>query len=163
MKARAALFPALIVLSLIVSLLALPQYSQAGTPVGTVCFQDSLGDTWFLDFGRFDSGLNFDVHGFRIGTTACNGTFVQPVSGTATLDGNTIVFGVWSIATSPVCVSVSWQGVVDLSTFQGDGWYMTQLGAEDSFSVTEVSCSGVLQAAKNKSRDLNDPSRRLPN
>jgi len=160
MKARAALFPLWTVLSLIVCLLALPGYSQAGTPIGTACFEDNFGDAWFLDFGSFDSGLNFDVHGFRIGAETCNGTFVQPVSGTATLDGNTLVVGVWSIATSPVCVSVSWQGVVDLSTFQGEGWYMTQLGAEDTFIITEISCSGVLQAARNKSPNLRDPSRR---
>jgi hypothetical protein len=163
MKAKAASFPVLIVLSLILCLLALPRYSHAGTPVGTVCFEDSFGETWFLDFGSLSSGVNFDVHGFRVGTTACNGTFVQPVSGTATLDGNAVVFGVWSIATSPDCVSVSWQGVVDLSTFQGDGWYMTQLGAEDSFSIAEVSCNGIIQAAQKKSENLKDPSRRPAN
>ncbi len=165
MKARAASFPVLIVLSIILVILA-PRYSHAGTPFGTLCFEDSFGDAWFLDFGSFSSGLNFDVHGFMIGADQCNGTFVQPVSGTATRDGQNLVVGVWSIATSQECFSVSWNAVVDLSTFQGNGWFMTQLvtdteGNEGAFSISEISCSDVIESAKSKSQTLKDPSRRL--
>jgi hypothetical protein len=160
MKAKTTVFQVLMVLSLSVGFLTSPQYSHAGTPQGSVCFQDNFGDTWFLDFGSYLSGVNFDIHGFRLGTIACNGTFVQPVSGTATLDGNTVVVGVWSIATSPSCVSVSWQAVIDLSTLQSAGWYMTQLGEENSFSLTVVSCVNLLNAARKKSPNLKDPSLR---
>ncbi len=145
MKAKSVLFPVLVVLSLIVCLMASPRHSYAGTPVGTVCFQDSLGDSWFLDFGSFSSGLNFDVHGFLThGSVFCNGTFVEPVSGTATIDGNTIVVGVWSIANGPGvdCESISWHAVIDLSTFQSiSGSFMTQSGVTDVFSLTEIACS----------------------
>jgi hypothetical protein len=153
MKAKAASYSVLIVLSLILALLAVPGSSYAGTPVGTVCFVDDFGSNWWLDFGDTGSGLNFDVHGFRVGTEACNGTFVQPVSGTATFDGSTVVaFGVWSIATGPgdTCISSSWHGVVDLTTFQAQGFYMTQQAFEDSFQLFEIDCNVVLQAAKKK-------------
>lgn len=120
------------ILSLIVCLMASPRLSYARTPAGTVCFQDSLGDSWFLDIGSFSSGLNFDVHGFLThGSVFCNGMFVEPVSGTATIDGNTIVVGVWSIANGPGdgCESISWHAVIDLSTFQSiSGSFMTQSG-----------------------------------
>src|SRR5512142_1380646 len=107
MKAKAVLFPVFVVLFLSLVFLALPRHSYAGTPAGTLCFVDDFGSNWLLDFGSYDSGLNFSVNGFRIGAEACNGTFVQPISGTATLDGNQLAFGVWSIANGPgnSCIS----------------------------------------------------------
>ncbi len=162
MKAKSALFPVLMVLSLIVCVVASPGRSYAGTPEGTVCFEDDHGDFWFLDFGSFLSGQNFDIHGFMTNSSVlCNGTFVQPVSGTATIDGDTIVVGVWSIATGPTCVSVSWQAVVDLSTFQSiSGSFMTQLGYEGTFALSEIDCSSVLTAAKKRSQDMKGPAQR---
>jgi hypothetical protein len=157
MKAKSALFPVLMVLSLIVCLMASPGHSYAGTPVGTVCFQDDLGDSWLLDFGSFSSGLNFDVHGFVTHSSVfCNGTFVEPVSGTATIDGNTIVVGVSSIAISPGtgCENIFWQAVVDLSTLQSiSGSFITQSGSTGFFNLTEVDCSFVVIAAGKKSQN----------
>jgi len=151
MKAKSALFPVMMVLSLIVCLVAAPRHSYAGTPMGTACFQDSLGDSWFLDFGHFSSGLNFDVHGFLTHSSVfCNGTFVEPVSGTATRDGDTLVVGLWSIANGPGdgCESISWHAVIDLSTFQSiSGSFMTQSGFTDVFSITEIDCTSFSNAA----------------
>ncbi len=146
MKAKSALFPVLMVLSLIVCLVASPRHSYAGTPEGTVCFQDNFGFSWFLDFGSYLSGLNFDVHGFLSHpAVSCNGTSIQPVTGTATFDANnTVVLGVWSIAngTGTDCESISWYAVVDLFTFQSiSGSFMTQSGATGDFSLTEIPCS----------------------
>lgn len=151
MKAKSALFPVLMVLSLIVCLVASPRHSYAGTPALTFCFQDDLGDSWFLDFGSFLSGINFDVHGFLTHSDVfCNGTFVEPVSGTATLDGNTLVLGAWSIANGPGngCESISWHAVIDLSTAQSiSGSYVTQSGLTDVFSLTPIDCSSLFSAA----------------
>lgn len=151
MKAKSVLLSVLMVLSLIVCLVASPRHSYAGTPVLTFCFQDSLGDSWFLDFGSFLSGLNFDVHGFLTHSSVfCNGTFVEPVSGTATLDGNTLVLGVWSIANGPgdFCESISWHAVIDLFTAQSiSGSFMTQSGVTDVFSLTAIDCSSLFSAA----------------
>ncbi len=147
---------------LIVCLLASPGYSHASTPKGTVCFEDTLAGLWLLDFGSFLSGLNFDVHGFRAnGNALCNDTFVEPVSGTATIDGDTIVFGAWSIANGPGanCESISWHIVLDRATFQTiSGSFMTQSGVTDTFSLTEIDCSFVVTAAGKKSQN-----QRLPN
>jgi len=151
MKAKSALFPVMMVLSIIVCLVAAPRHSYAGTPMGTACFQDSLGDSWFLDFGHFSSGLNFDVHGFLTHSSVfCNGTFVEPVSGTATRDGDTLVVGLWSIANGPGdgCESISWHAVIDLFTFQSiSGSFTTQSGFTDAFSITEIDCSSFSNAA----------------
>ncbi len=145
MKTKSVLFAVLMVLSVIVCLMASPGHSYAGTPIGTLCFQDSLGDLWFLDFGSFLSGRNFDVHGFLTHSSVfCNGSFVEPVSGTATLDGDTIVVGVWSVAngSGTGCESISWHVVIDLFTFQSiSGSFMTQSGVTDVFSLTEIDCS----------------------
>ncbi len=151
MKAKSALFPVLMVLSLIVCLMASPGHSYASTPEGTVCFQDNFGDSWFLDFGSYISGLNFDVHGFLVHPAiSCNGTLVEPVSGTATLDvNNTVVLGVWSIAngTGTDCESISWHAVVDLITFNSIiGSFMTQSGVTGDFSLTEIPCSTFFAA-----------------
>lgn len=159
MKLKAASFRAWIVLFFLVCLLAVPQYSHAGTPIGTICFQDDFGDSWLVDIGS--TGFNFDIHGFRVGSIPCNGTFVQSVSGTATIDGSFLAFGVWSMATSLDCQSVVWQGVVDISTFQGSGSFITvPLGDEGTFNLFEISCDAVIQAAKNGSGSLKDPSQR---
>jgi hypothetical protein len=162
MKAKSALFPVLMALSLIACVVASPGRSYAGTPAGTVCFQDSLGDLWFLDFGSFLSGLNFDVHGFlKHSSVFCNGTFVEPISGTATIDGNTntIVVGVSSIAIgssadSADCEPIFWHVVIDGFTLQSiEGHFVTQSGFTDSFSLTEIDCSSVLMAASKKSQN----------
>lgn len=147
MKAKSALFPVFMILSLVLCLVVSPKQSYAGTPEGTICFQDSLGDLWFLDYGNFLSGLNFDVHGFLIHSEVfCNGSFVEPVSGTATIDGDTVVLGVWSIANGPGagCESISWHVVIDLSTFQSiSGSFATQSGFTDVFSLSEIDCSSL--------------------
>ena len=152
MKAKSALFPVFMILSIILCLVVSPKQSYAGTPVGTICFQDSLGDSWFLDVGSFLSGLNFDVHGFLTHSSVfCNGSFVEPVSGTATIDGNTVVLGVWSIANGPGtdCESISWHVVIDLNTLQSiSGSFMTQSGFTDIFSLMEIDCSSLLSAAR---------------
>jgi hypothetical protein len=144
MKAKAALFPMLIILFLGVCFFASPEYAGAGTPEGTICLLDNFGETWFLDFGNYISGINFDIHGFLQSFTPCNGTFIQPVSGTATFDGNTntFVLGVWSIANGPGCESLSWQAVIDAFTFQTlSGSFLSQAGGfGGAFNLTEISC-----------------------
>jgi len=165
MKVKSALFPVLMVLSLILCLVASPGHSYAGTPEGTVCFQDNLNDFWLLDFGSF-FGLNYDVHGFLTHSAVfCNGTFVEPVSGTAVIDGDTVVLGLSSIASGPGadCEPIFWHVVVDLFTFPFQsisGSFVTQSGATDSFSLTEIDCSFVLTAAGKKSSNVKGPSQR---
>jgi hypothetical protein len=65
------------------------------------------------------------------------------------------------MATSLDCQSVVWQGVVDISTFQGSGSFITvPLADEGTFNLFEISCDAVIQAAKNGSGSLKDPSQR---
>ena len=165
MKAKSALFAVLMVLSLIVCLVASPGHSYAGTPEGTVCFEDSRGGLWFLDFGNFSSGLNFDIHGFLARDVSCNSTFVEPVSGTATFDvvNNTIVFGLSSIAsgTGTDCEPIFWHVVFDKSSLESfPGSFVTQSGSKGSFVLTVMDCSSVLTAAGKKSQNLKGFSQR---
>ncbi len=164
MKAKSALFPVLMVITLSVCIMLSPGHSYAGTPKGTVCFQDSLDDFWFLDFGNFLSGLNFDVHGFLAhSAVSCNGSFIEPVSGTATIDivNNTIVLGVSSIAVgsgadSADCEPIFWHVVIDGSTFQSIlGSFVTRSGITDQIVLTEIDCNFVpVMAAGKKSQNL---------
>ncbi len=161
MKTKPALLSVFTALLLTACLLASPGHSYAGTPKGTVCFEDDLGDLWLLDFGSFLSELNFDVHGFLTHSAVfCNGTFVEPVSGTATKDGDTIVIGVTSVASGPGagCESIFWQAVIDRFTFQSiSGSFVTQSGFSDTFSLTEIDCSLVVTAAGKKSQNSRLP------
>ena len=165
MKAKSALFAVLMVLSLILFIVASPGHSYAGNPEGFVCFEDSLGDFWFLDFGSFFSGLNFDVHGFLAhSAVSCNGTFIEPVSGTATFGAdNTIVLGVSSIAVgsgadSADCEPIFWHVVIDASTFETIlGSFVSQSGIKNTSNLilTEIDCNSFpLIAAGKKSQSL---------
>ena len=128
----------------------IPQRAFAGIPEGTLCFQDNYGELWFLDYGSFLSDIDFDVHGFMIGNSECDGTFVQPVSGTATFENDTVVVGVVSNGGSTgACASASWHAPVDLNTFQGSGsWQDLQTGEVSAFSLSLIDCNTVLAARR---------------
>jgi hypothetical protein len=157
MKRKAIYFVAAFLLGLF---LVIPQGAFAGTPEGTVCFQDDFGALWFLDFGSFFSGINFDVHGFRETNFTCNGSFFEPISGTATLDDGFVILGVWSVETGG-CFSVAWQIPVDLFTFEGSGSFEQLNGGTGGFSLTPVDCS-VFSSGKRSPQGtgLKDPAQR---
>lgn len=145
MRRKAIYFSAALLLGL--SFL-IPSWAFAGIPGGTICFQDNYGELWYVDWGSYSSGINFDLHGFLLGLSECDGTFVQPLSGTATVEGNSLILGVVSNGgATGDCASASWHVPIDLTTFQGNGtWEDLQTGQTTNFSLSLIDCSSVLSS-----------------
>ena|ERR1700690_1094857 len=134
--------------------------SYAGTPAGRVCLGDSFGGTWVLDYGTFGTE-NFDVTGFRLGAT-CNGTAVQPVTGTATATaGNNVVLGVMTLTNEvDVCATTSWNITVSLDTLSGaSGAYTNMFGSQGTFTMSAVACPGAILSKEMGDGITNDPAR----
>ncbi|TAN40920.1 MAG: hypothetical protein EPN25_06200 [Nitrospirae bacterium] len=136
-----------LLLAVLVLTLGLAAAASAGDVQGRVCFVDNFDRLWVMDYGSFGFPFdNYELTGYRLGDF-CNGTNVQPLTGTATAVGNSVVMGLWTAANEPnFCWSVTWNIVVSLDTYSGtDGAWNNLHGDSGRFNLDRVNCPGAFQ------------------
>ncbi len=114
--------------------------TQAGNPLEKLCWNAGVS-TWVLNVGSFSSE-NFELHGYDlVPSDFCGASNRVPLTGTATVSGNTVTLGLWGAANEPgKCVGASFKILLDLNTLAGSGSFKNQDDVEGTINLAPTTC-----------------------